>query len=129
MGCMVTSLRMVAPDVSKFPCTFNTTPEYCGFDRTEWQSQTVSFHRLMANYAKTATTHSGRERIEQEAGMCYSELLRLRYLDIVRCHVMDPMHYLFMGTSKRMLQFWKGKNYLNDSVFDKLQEVMNFIIE
>ena len=113
--------------LKKFPCTFSTTPDYSGFDRAEWQSRTVGFHRLMANRIKAATTRSGRERIEHEAGVRYSELLRLPYLDIVRSHLVDPMHNLFLGTSKRMLQLWKEKKFLTDSVFDKLQEIMNSI--
>lgn len=35
------------------------------------------------------------EGIQHEAGVRYSELLRLPYFDIVRFHLVDPMHNLF----------------------------------
>ena len=80
---------------------------------------------MIACRIKTATTRFGREKIEHEGGMRYSELVRLPYLNIVRCHLVDPLRNLNWRTSKQLLQLCKEKKYLNDSVFDKLQEVMN----
>jgi len=66
-----------------FPSTFSTTPDYSGFDRTQWPLRTIASHRLLAAHVKAATTCSEREGIEHEAGVRYSELLRLPYFDIV----------------------------------------------
>ena len=30
-------------------------------------------------------------------------------MDIVQCHVIDPMHNLFLGTAKNMMKVWKDK--------------------
>ena len=38
------------------------------------------------NQAKAAMTQSARDKKEKEIGARYSELLRLKYFDIVRCH-------------------------------------------
>ena len=43
------------------------------------------------------------------------------YFDIVRCHLIDPMHNLFLGTSKRIFTIWKERDYLNHSMCNKLQ--------
>lgn len=57
----------------------------------------------------------------------YSDLLRLPYFDIIRCHLVDPMHNLFLGTSKRMISLWKEKKYIVESNLDILQQWVNLI--
>lgn len=64
-------------------------------------------HRVMAQQVQNANTRSARESAEKQAGVRYSDLLRLPYFDIIRCHLVDPMHNLFLGTSKRMVSLWK----------------------
>ena len=68
-----------------------------------------------------------RQKTEQEAGVRYSDLLQLPYLDIVRCHLVDPMHNMFLGTSKRILFLWKDRGFLNNSTLEKIQEQINSI--
>jgi len=68
----------------------------------------MEFHRLVAERVKKANTRSARDTAEHEAGVQYSELLRLPYFDIVQCHLVDPMQNLFLGTSKRILSL-EGK--------------------
>ena len=45
-------------------------------------------------------TATDRTRMERKNGARYSELLRLRYFDVIRFHVVDPMHNLFLGIPK-----------------------------
>ena len=52
----------------------------------------------------------------------YSELLRLPYFDIVWCHLVDPMHNLFLGTSKRIMSLWKKRGFLSNANFDAIQK-------
>ena len=80
-----------------FPSTFCTAPDYSGFNRSSWPKRTIHFHRQLAEHVKNADTRSAREILEREAGVRYSDLLRLRYFDIVRCHLVDLMHNLFLG--------------------------------
>ena len=91
-------------------------------DRNLWQPRSFELHRNLAQRVKSAVTRSN---TEQEAGVRYSDLL---YLDIVRCHLIDPMHNLFLGTSKRMLHLWKDRGFLNNSAFEKIQEQIDSII-
>lgn len=61
-------------------------------------------------------------------GVRYSELLRLSYVDIVRCHLVDPMHnYLFLGTAKNVMSLWKDKCIIPDSAFKCIQEKVDSI--
>ena len=43
---------------------------------------------------------SAREKIETKYGTRYTSLMELAYFDTVRCHIVDPMHNLFLGTAK-----------------------------
>ena len=114
--------------LKQFPSTFTMRPDYSGFNRNEWRARSSVLHRELAEQVKCAQSKSSRHKAEQEAGIRYSELLRLPYLDIVRCHLIDPMHNLFLGTSKRMLTLWKDVGLLNHSDMEKIQEGIDGII-
>ncbi len=45
-------------------------------------------------------------QLEVKLGVRYSSLLELPYFDPVRHHVIDPMHNLYLGTPKHVLQVW-----------------------
>ena len=54
-----------------------------------------------------ATTAGERTTVEQETGCLWTELCHLQYFSRVRCTVVDPMHNLFLGTAKRMVELWQ----------------------
>lgn len=87
-----------------------------------WQLRDTKVHREQALKAEKAVTKSERVKIEREVGVRYSDLLRLPYLDIVRCHIIDPMHNLFLGTAKNVTSLWKETGILTDSSFIAIQE-------
>jgi hypothetical protein len=103
-----------------FPSTSFTN--YSGYDRDQWQTRDLTSHLMQIQRAKNATSQLGREKQEREIGARYSELLRLKYFDIIRCHVVDPTHNLFLGTAKRMLKLWRDDGYLPNNVFEKIQD-------
>lgn len=102
-----------------FPNSHGLNVDYSGFDRDSWPKRKMSDHFNIAYCAKAATTKTMRLEVEREAGIRYSELLCLPYLDI---DLIDPMHNLFLGTSKLMLSLWKQKEYITCSDFDIIQE-------
>ena len=57
-------------------------------------------HRKQAFLAMEQITPTAREKIEKKYGSRFSSLMELAYFDNVRCHVIDPMHNLFLGTAK-----------------------------
>ena len=67
----------------------------------------------IAERVKNADTHSARETLEREAGVRYSDLLRLPYFDIVRCHLVDPMFNLFLGIYQQMNAYNLGRQENN----------------
>ena len=53
--------------LKEFPSTFNTAPDYSGFNQSSWQARSIELHRFVTERVKTATTHSARESAEHEA--------------------------------------------------------------
>ena len=58
----------------------------------EWWAHAQAF--------QAATDAEKRDKLFQNHGIQWSELLRLRYFDISRCIVVDSMHNLFLGLIK-----------------------------
>jgi len=113
----------VSKEISK--CLNET--DYSGFKRNEWPTQNNSSMSVGAQCAKAATMQSAQQEIEKGAGIRYSELLRLPYFDIVRCHLVDPMHNLFLGTAKKVLKLWRDRKLLTERKFEEIQELMDEI--
>ncbi|OAD79345.1 hypothetical protein PHYBLDRAFT_58395 [Phycomyces blakesleeanus NRRL 1555(-)] len=67
--------------------------DYSGFDFSKW-------------LLRTKNDNSERHRLEVENGVRWSKLHRLQYFDVVHCTIIDPMHNLFLGTAKRMMEKW-----------------------
>ena len=107
--------------LKEFPkLSFSDITDYSGFQRDQWPSRDIKLHKKKSFDANKACTIAARTSIEQEIGVRYSELIRLPYLNVVRCHVVDPMHNLFLGTAKNITKLWKSKKiiwffYTNDN--------------
>ena len=108
-----------------FP-SINLQTDYSGFDRARWPPRNHSDHLEQAYRSKAATTRSVQNQIGRQYGVRYSELLKLPYFDVVRYHLVDPMHNLFLGTAKRVLILWKDKGYL--SSMEDIQKEVDHIL-
>ena len=114
--------------MKEFPtASFSDSTDYSGFDREQWPPRDFKVHREKALQAKNAQSNAARTNIERDVGVRYSELLRLPYLDVVRCHLIDPMHNLFLGTAKTVLTLWKTHNVITEAAFSSIQEVVDSI--
>ena len=93
--------------LKKFPGGFGKKRDYSGFDRNSWSPRTNEDHRRQATKISRSKTKAERKSIGQSSGIShYSVLLELEYFDIIRFCTVDPMHNLFLGTSKKMFQLW-----------------------
>lgn len=112
--------------LKEFPRITNCN-DYSGFDYNNWQPGDPKTHKEKAEKAKQASTITEHTSIESSYGARYSELFRLPYYDIVRHHVVDPMHNLFLGISKHAITTWKQLEILKDKEFDIMQERVDCI--
>ena len=78
--------------------------DYSGFEPC--RSRNTIEHRRQIREVMEQPTQELRNAKESLYGVRYSELLRLPYFDCVRFTIVDPMHTLFLGTAKRMMEIW-----------------------
>ncbi|CAB4028333.1 Hypothetical predicted protein [Paramuricea clavata] len=78
--------------------------DYSGFENC--RGRNGEEHRRQIDEVLAQTTQEARSATEALYGARYSELLRLPYFDCVRFTVVDPMHNLFLGTAKHLVEVW-----------------------
>ena len=106
----------------------NRHTDYSGFSIDNWTSRENDSHRAVAKRHFTATNRKEKESIESMHGVRYTTLLELEYLDIIRSSCIDPMHNLFLGTSKHMMEVWRENGLIDNSKLSLLQAKVNSFI-
>ena len=97
--------------------------DYSGFNRETWKLRTNSEHRSHVHEIQNATTVTSRNKLESKYGCRYSILLELPYFDPTRMLATDPMHNLFLGTTKHIIKdVWMSNNIISPSNLQVIQE-------
>ena len=111
----------------EFPrSSFGEKQDFSGFDRDSWDLHTNIDHREQVwRVHNSVTSKKGREKKESVNGVWFSSLIHLPYFDFIACVVIDPMHNLMLGTTKKMLKIWKELNLLDEQDFKVLQKRIN----
>ena len=81
-------------------------------------------HRRDVQEVMKCNTKTARAKKESELGCRYSILLDLPYFDAPTMLAVDPMHNLFLGTGKHMINIWIEKGLLDSGKFEQMQ---NFV--
>ena len=102
--------------LKSFPGTVGAM-NYSGFDRSTWPPRHNEAHRRDVQHIKNCTTKTEQKQLESELGCRYSALIKLPYFDPCRMLTVDPMHNLFLGSGKHMLQLWIENGLLPSSNF------------
>ena len=79
-----------------------TKIDFGGFSECPLRSE--HDHRQQAFAAMRQKNAAARDKIEKEHGSRFTAFMELPYFDTVRCHVIDPMHNLYLGTSKYIMK-------------------------
>ena len=109
-----------------FPGDFGNV-DFSGFDRENWPKRNGRVHRRVAMGMRTFSTPAEREREESQAGLRYSSLIQLPYFDAPRMLVVDPMHNLFLGSAKRIMQkIWVERSIINSHHFNSVSTTFLF---
>ena len=96
--------------------------DYSGFDRSQWDLRNPTEHKEHASKYLSAQSISQQDECVSENGVRYSVLLELPYLDIVRNHIIDPMHNLLLGTAKHVMKTWMAKGIVAPNDLKLLEE-------
>ena len=101
--------------------------DYSGFDADLWPKRTNQVHRMRAQEYLKCTNKVERKQFESLHGLRYSVLLDLPYLDIIMHCAIDPMHNLFLGTSKHVMEVWQKENLITTNDLVIIQDRVNSI--
>ena len=94
---------------------------YAGFDRDTWVARTNEKHRRDVCEVRKSETKTERQRREREYGCRYSCLLQLPYFDPVRMLILDPMHNMYLGTAKYIInRIWIKNGILSNSALKEI---------
>lgn len=99
--------------------------DYSGFNRSQWKSRTLEDHRKCINQIRKCTTKMARNELESKYGCRYSELLQLPYFDPIRMTIIDPMHNLYLGTTKCILKVWIEQQLIDNKAMGLIQSIIN----
>ena len=94
--------------------------DYSGFEACH--SRNMVDHRQQVEEIMVQPTQELRRAKQSLYGARYSELLRLPYFDNIRFTIVDPMHNLFLGTAKRMMDIWLETSVLTREDLEHIQE-------
>ncbi|KAG2738629.1 hypothetical protein P692DRAFT_201730859 [Suillus brevipes Sb2] len=83
---------------SKFFCSYCLLPSYDidNVDRSQWPPRDVETHRKHATAYRDAATPEERQRLFDQFGVRWTELLRLPYWDPISFTVVESMHILYL---------------------------------
>lgn len=99
---------------------------YSGFDLDSWPCRTSADHRINARQYLQCITKAERKQFEHEHGLRFFVLLDLPYFDIIATCAIDPMHNLYLGTSKHVMEVWQKANSAKD--VSVIQDKVNSMI-
>lgn len=89
--------------------------DFSGYECEGWPQRNAETHVSKAKAAEEAESALARSKIQSSYGARYSELFELPYYDVIRHHVVDPMHNLFLGIAKHRVSTWRKLEILDKS--------------
>lgn len=94
---------------------------HANIDTSKYEPRTTEYHRISPLEYCECNTCADQHEIEHTFGVCYSSLLQLSYFDAGRMCTIDPMHNLWLGTAKHVIETWKNLSVLDSKTFDSIQ--------
>ena len=93
----------------------------------EFKGSSVSHAYFESDYAKEIGLR--KKRNSKSMGCQTSELVRLPYLDLIRYHIVDPMHNLLLGTANYMyrMSVLKDESSISKSDYQNMQDTVDRI--
>ena len=77
-----------------FPGNVTDGFNFSGYDTHQWIPRSMDQHLDNVRACKSAKTATARQSLESQHGARYSVLVELPYFNVIRWHMIDPMHNL-----------------------------------
>ena len=108
--------------LKEFSCDgFGERTDYSGYECNSWTLRTMEHHKQSLEAIKKASTPSERQELQRQNGVSVLILCKLPYFNIVRCHLIDPMHNFYLGTAKHMVKIWKDEGLIKQTHLNMIQ--------
>ena len=101
---------------------FDNKLDYSVFDRDTWELRTRDSYKLQSEQYLRATTKTMKQQVVSDYGVRYSILAQLPYFNIVRMHVIDPMHNVL-----HMMNLWMEQNILSKTQLKNISNMSSRI--
>ena len=105
-----------------------TARDYSGGWDGNWKKRTKESNRQYAMMWKNAANNAERDRLVKITGTRWSAFHELPYFDMIRFPVYDPMHNIWMGTCKRIVNFIFKKRFLDSLKIEEMSVIISNII-
>lgn len=99
----------------------------CSGSFGEWDLRNLEDHKQRSEESLQCKSQNALNKFSSKYGVRFSALLNIPYFNPVRCHVIDPMHNLLLGTSKHMLEVWVKLDLLTTSSFDIIEKAASLL--
>ena len=102
---------------SKCLCEFNHLQGgglQCSGNLGEWELRSLKQHRQRCEKSLQCKSHNALKKFQLSLEFVFQNI---PYFNPVRCHVIDPMHNLLLGTSKHMLEIWVKLELVTKKLF------------
>ncbi len=93
-----------------------------GTDYSSWPVRDAAETRTLSDQWRDLQSHDQCRAFCKAHDVKYSILYRLPYFDAVNTLVFDPMHCLWLGIAKHILDLWKADNFFSDSQLAEMQQ-------
>lgn len=104
--------NMGAPNVQHTFCSVLVLPYTV--QNLNGKSGFYDMHQTIVNHpASTYNVMSEMKLHISEGGVRYCPFLQLSYFNLIKYHIIVPMHNLLLGTTKHVLETWLDKQVLN----------------
>ena len=108
----------------KFVINVGGNSDFSGYDRELWEPRTNLQHRQHCLALLNEENKAQLKAAETKFGLRYSILVSLPYFDPVRFHTIDPMHNLFLGTTKHVMKVWMQTNLITIPILQKFENMI-----
>ena len=117
------ALRGCPKCTKEFPTgRFGEKPDYSGYDWQNWLPRDATTKKTKGEAFMTASTATAQKEILCSYETKYTVLSELPSFDVVKYHVIDPMHNIFLGIAKHTTKVWKEVGLLSVRDFVIIQE-------
>ncbi|OAD75575.1 hypothetical protein PHYBLDRAFT_143819 [Phycomyces blakesleeanus NRRL 1555(-)] len=127
--CVYAPLPLVAHDIPAACKTCEFTSHICNCIFTHLPNNRGMNYSgsLFSSWMKNARNKAKQKRMEKANGVRWLELYQLPYFNAVECTIINSIHNLFLGMTKRVIEKWRVVNLITKTDLATMQDEANIL--